>query len=473
MPRTLEVFDDLGIIGPILKTGGPFPPFRAYSGHTVLWDRGIHEMAGFPKLEATPDVPYHDFWMVPQWRTGEILRDRLTELGGTVELATELTGFTQDEEGVTATLTGPAGSESVRAKYLVGADGGRSFVRKSLGVGFLGESRDQDRSIIADVRTEGPDRDHWHMWTNPSAPSNRVSLCPLPGTNVFQFAAPVTTDTVPVLTLETLQTLFNERSGITDVRLIEVGWTTVYRVNVRLAEQFRVGRVFLAGDAGHVHSPAGGQGLNTGIQDAYNLGWKLAGVLAGAPGSLLDSYESERLPVAAGVLGFTSELHRRGFRSNAGPDQASGASTHDVYQLQINYRDSPLSLNAGEPAGKVRAGDRAPDAPCRDSHSRAVRLFDVFRGSHFTLLNFGVPSVAVNGSSQRLVRTYDVVRPGEHGRNDTLIDSEGHVCRAYDVRGAVAFLIRPDGYIGLVMNAGTAGTMGHYLDLVAPPHAVE
>ena len=214
----------------------------------------------------------------------------------------------------------------MRCRYLVGADGGSSFVRKTLGVGFLGETDATDRSIIADVKAAGPDRDHWPMWTNPGNPSNRVSLCPLPATEYFQFVAPVTTDDVPDLTLESLQAIFEQRSGITGVRLSYLRWATLYRVNVRMADRFRLARVFLAGDAAHVHSPAGGQGLNTGIQDAYNLGWKLGAVLNGAPDSLLDSYEAERLPVAATMLGMTTALHKQGL-SSAGPRRRMPRST--------------------------------------------------------------------------------------------------------------------------------------------------
>jgi 2-polyprenyl-6-methoxyphenol hydroxylase-like FAD-dependent oxidoreductase len=221
MPRTLEVLEDLGVIDQVIASGGTFPPFRGYQRETILWDRDIYTMAGFPRLEKTSRVPYTEFWMVPQWRTVEILRDRLAELGGRVELETGLTNLMPDTDGVLATLSNSDGAEHIRAEYVVGADGGRSFVRKSLGVDFLGESIDSDRSIIADVRAEGPDREHWHMWLNAADPSNRVALCPLPATDVFQYVAPVTTEDLPDLTLESLQKIFDERSGMTGVRLID------------------------------------------------------------------------------------------------------------------------------------------------------------------------------------------------------------------------------------------------------------
>ncbi|OWK37796.1 FAD-dependent oxidoreductase [Fimbriiglobus ruber] len=452
MPRTLEVFDDLGVVGEVLASSGPFPPFRGYAGETVLWDRTIYQMAGFPELTPTPDLPYTTFRMIPQWRTEEILRARLVALGGRVERGTELTALNQDGEGVTASLVRDGRVEEVRCRYLVGADGGPSFVRKAIGIGFAGTTDATDRSIIADVIASGPDRDHWHTWTNPGNPANRVSLCPLPGTDFFQFVAPVTTDDVPALTLESLQAIFDQRSGVSGVRLSDLRWATMYRVNVRLADRFRMGRVFLAGDAAHVHSPAGGQGLNTGVQDAYNLGWKLGAVLRGAPETLLDSYEAERLPVAAHVLGMTSALHKRW--ANGGTPRSAA---DDVYQLRLSYQGGPLARDNG--GGRVRAGDRAPDAPCRDAAGNLVRLFDAFRGPHFTLLAFE----RHDGRYGEPVRAYTVLHPGEPIGGPCLVDADGLVRSGYGVESGFV-LVRPDGYIGLI--APDEAAVREYLALV-------
>jgi hypothetical protein len=200
---------------------------------------------------------------------------------------------------------------------------------------------------------------------------------------------------------------------------------SVYRVNIRMAERFRDRRVFLAGDAAHVHSPAGGQGLNTGVQDAYNLGWKLASERA------LDTYEEERLPVAAGVLGLSTRLYR-GMSERQAEAFRRGEETN---QLGIGYPGASLSVGGG------KAGERAPDAPLREG-----RLFDVFRGPHFTLLAFGERHAAtvarVNERYGPAVRAYTV----GPDRTD-LVDAEGHARRAYGTDGLV--LVRPDGYIGV------------------------
>nr|QKW93633.1 pentachlorophenol monooxygenase [Cystobacter sp.] len=461
-PRSMEVLEDLGVLDAVLASGAPYPAIRAYAREKVVWEGRMHE-----HREPTPDVPYPNGWMIPQWRMEEILRARLAGYGVRVELATELTGFEQDEEGVTATLVHAGRTERVRASYLVGADGGHSFVRKHLGVSFAGETYETDRMLIGDVQADGLDREHWHAWVNPETRTPRVMMCPLPGTNVFQFVAPLTPDAVPELSLSAFQKIFDEGSGRSDVRLHDPRWMSVYRVNIRMVDRYRVGRVFLAGDAAHVHSPEGGQGLNTGIQDAYNLGWKLGQVLAGAPRALLDSYEEERLPIAADVLGISTKLHQRNVRGE--PD--AHRRGEETQQLGLHYRDSRLARDERNSRGRIRAGDRAPDAPCHDAAGTPVRLFEAFRGPHFTLLAFGAThadTVAqVNARYGPLVRAHTVVEPGDPSGANALVDTHRHARTAYDLDGNALVLVRPDGYIGLITQHPSAGSVHEYLRLVA------
>ncbi|WP_326825926.1 FAD-dependent oxidoreductase [Streptosporangium sp. NBC_01756] len=437
-PRTQEVFDDLGVIGEILATGRVYPPIRAYAGDRVVWEGRMHE-----PTEPTADVPYPMVLMQPQWRTERILRDRLAELGHRVELGTEATAFEQDADGVTVTLNG---SERVRCAYLVGADGGRGSVRGQLGVTFEGETFETERMLLGDVRTADLGREYWHTWADMDTQTMRVALCPLPGTDVFQFTAPLTGDEAPELSPATFQKIFDEGSGRTDVRFTDVTWMSVYRVNIRMAGRFRVGRVFLTGDAAHVHSPAGGQGLNTGVQDAYNLGWKLAAVLGGAPERLLDTYEEERLPVAADVLGISTALYGRAKRGEQGAHERG----EETQQLLLGYRDGALAV--GE-----RGGERAPDARLGGG-----RLFDVLRGPHFTLLALGPAHAGlieeINAVYGPAIRAHTVVRQGETG---DLTDTDGGIHGHYG-RGLV--LIRPDGYVGY---HGDAGGLEDYLVTVA------
>ncbi|WP_392672188.1 FAD-dependent monooxygenase [Streptomyces sp. LN785] len=398
-PRTREVLDDLGVGDAVREHGGPAPV-------GMVWQdgrrRGERDM--FRRAAPTAAEPYGEPWMVPQWRTQEILLARLRELGGDIVFSAALTGLDQDPEGVTAHLsTGP-----VRASYLVAADGGRSTVRRALGVPMTGETVDPAPMLVADVRVaEGAlDRLNWHVLLSDHG---FVTLCPLPGTADFQLAAQFE-EGEPDASAEGVRALVAARTHLGADDITEVRWASGFRPRAALADRFRVGRVFLAGDAAHVHSPAGGQGLNTSVQDAYNLGWKLGQVLRhGAPAALLDSYEAERRPVAAGMLGLSTRIHRG--------EQERGAAAQ---QLGLGYREGPLSTGR---AGALEAGDRAPDGPAGDG----LRLFDVFRGPHFTLLSVGTDA-GLPAFDDAMVRV--------------------HRIDAYEAYGKGLFLIRPDGYVG-------------------------
>jgi hypothetical protein len=232
----------------------------------------------------------------------------------------------------------------------------------------------------------------------------------LPHSDHYQLVAAVTPEDAENPTLETVQRLLAERTGRTDVRLHDLRWISMYRINVRMVDRFRVGRVFLAGDAAHVHSSASGQGLNTSVQDAYNLGWKLAGVINGAPHELLDTYEAERMPVAAQVLGLSSAMHARNFRPTTGPAPA-------IHQFDITYRGGPPAKDDRANPGELQAGDRAPDGLLPDG----TRLFDLFRGPHLTWLTVGEP-----------FEGYDV-EPGTH----VLVRPDGHVAVISESAAAV------------------------------------
>ena len=443
-PRSLEVFEDLGVLDAVLAGGAPFPAFRMYSGHTILWERGLDEMLGTQPLERTSDVPYPRPWLIPQWRTDQILHDRFAELGGRVELATELTGFTQDGAGVVSTLRHVDRQEQVRADYLVGADGGRSFVRKHTGIAFAGETYDSERTLIGDVRATGLEGTFCHLFTSGDL-TKRFSLWNLPRSDYYQFVTAVGANDEPDLNLTAVQALLEERSGRTDIRLHDLNWISLYRVNVRMTERFRIGRVFLTGDAAHVHSSASGQGLNTSVQDAYNLGWKLAAVLDGASDSLLDTYQDERLPVAAEVLEVSTTMHHRGFRATTAPHGSAPA----IHQLDITYRDSPLAVDDRPNPGQLRAGDRAPDAPLHTYSGTPIRLFGILRGPRWTLLGFGTEVTDLARRHGTSLRAYSVVQPGERG---DLVDTHSQAARSYFVARSTYVLIRPDGYIGLITH---------------------
>jgi len=348
-PRTLEIMEDLGVIDAILAAGGPYPKLRVHLGPLSLRAGSLGT-----NRRPTESVPYPNLWMVPQSRTESILRERLSSFGVQVEFGKALTTFRQDERGVEAKL---ATGETVRSDFLVGCDGGHSTVRKTLGLNLEGESVDQQPMLVADVEVEGLDRRDWHIW--PLTKGAPLGICPLPGTPLFQLTAKA-----EKIGSDIESTVYRA----TGHRIVRVSWSSIYRPAVRMVNRFRVGRVFLAGDAAHVHPPTGGQGLNTGVQDAYNLGWKLAHVLRGGPDSLLDTYEAERLPIAAAVLGLSKRLYQT--RSIKRGDATN--------QLTLHYRTSPLS--SGDAIGSLHPGDRMPDGRLKDGS----RLFNHLHGGHAT-----------------------------------------------------------------------------------------
>jgi 2-polyprenyl-6-methoxyphenol hydroxylase-like FAD-dependent oxidoreductase len=430
-PRSLEILADLGVAGRV-TAGGPLElVMRKY------WEgRHVSDAAPCTGPAATPGVPYAHGQLIAQADLEAILRDRLGELGGRVELDAGIVDLTQDADGVTAHL---AGGGRITASYLVGCDGGHSTVRALVGALFDGTSDPEQVMVCGDVDMDGPERGVWHQWFDGDG---GVMLCPIPGTARswwFQ-AAPERDGDGKVVepSQASFQRLVDRHARIPGLTLDRASHLSTYRVNVRMVDRYRFGRVFLAGDAAHVHSIAGGLGMNTGIQDAYNLGWKL-GLVVGAraaPG-LLDTYEEERLPVAAWTLGVTSERQRAVLEAIARPGGGLDATvTADTTGLGVGYPWSSLSRPGGP---GPRAGDRAPDAPCHDADGRSVRLFEVFAGPRFTLLGFGERHAAslraIAAEHGDLVRTFAVDGAGAR--------------RGYGIRGDALVLIRPDGHIAM------------------------
>jgi 2-polyprenyl-6-methoxyphenol hydroxylase-like FAD-dependent oxidoreductase len=284
--RTLEVLEGLGVSGELVKRGLITPTFTVRDRDRVLMTVSFGEL---PTAH-----PYT--LMIPQSVTEEVLLARLHALGGAVRRPYEVVGVDQDETGVTVTT---ATGETVRARQVVGADGMHSVVRERSGVGFTGDSYPQS-FVLADVRMD---------WALPGdevqlffSAAGLVVVAPLPG---GRHRIVATVDDAPEHPdAADLQALLDSRGPQTDpARIREVVWSSRFHVHHRIADHYRAGRIFLAGDAAHVHSPAGGQGMNTGIQDAAELARR---ILEGTE----DDYESVRRPVAAGVLAMTDRMTR-------------------------------------------------------------------------------------------------------------------------------------------------------------------
>jgi 2-polyprenyl-6-methoxyphenol hydroxylase-like FAD-dependent oxidoreductase len=440
-PRTQEIFEDLGVIDRIVAVGGPYPPQREYRADGSFTESNVVDDVG-----PTPAEPYHIPLMVPQFLTEGVMRERLIELGHRPEFECELVGLQQDREGVTARLVGKAGEEVIRVRYLVGADGGRSFVRHTLDIGFPGETLGA-RAVVADVVLTGLERDAWHRF-NDGFTGRQVLLCPLAGTELFQLQAPVPLDGDIDLSADGLSAMVAERIGRADIRIHAVHWASAYNMNARLADRYRIGRVFLVGDAAHIHPPTGGQGLNTGVQDAYNLGWKLGAVVAGGPDALLESYEEERRPIAASMLGLTTKLF-------AAAKRGEMRRGREVHQLDLGYPDSSLTLQGPERLAGPLAGDRAPDSPIRGAAGQPVRLFELFKGPHWTLVGYDAAGDAVPP------------RPGLHihriGSRGDIRDEQGYLRHSYGLESGDWVLVRPDGYVGALVSSSEVGRLETYL----------
>jgi 2-polyprenyl-6-methoxyphenol hydroxylase-like FAD-dependent oxidoreductase len=438
-PRTLEVLDDLGAVDDVLAGGSEYPKLGVHMGRWVMpWRM-------FPHREATTAVPYPNTWLVPQFRTDRALHARLESLGHRVEFGAELAELTQDDETVTATLTS---GERITARYLVGADGGSSAVRHQLGIGFLGSTDELERVLLFDARTTGLSRDRWHVWARIKA-----GACPLPGDDLFQWMFQLKLDEEPPADEDEI----NGRLARYDVKVHDIRWKSLFRPNIRLAEAFRRGRAFIAGDAGHVHTPAGAQGLNTGMQDGYNLGWKLAQVLAGADDALLDTYEAERLPIAASVIGLSTKK----YEGIAKLDPSSVKRGKEVQQLKLTYRGGPLAPVDAEGTSTLRVGDRAPNAELVDTKGDRIRLFDAFRGPHFTAIAYGTLAAEAmeNLAWPAMGASLECVAAG----------NSPEFARIYGLTGDTLLLIRPDGYIGHIATRNILDTTRTAVAAMTPP----
>ncbi|MGN9762962.1 rifampin monooxygenase [Streptomyces sp. SD31] len=285
--RSIEVMDQRGLLERFLAHGRQYQVGGFFAAIEKPWPERMDTAHGY-------------ILGIPQTVTDRLLAERAVELGAEVRRGCELVGLSQDEDGVSAEL---ADGTRLRSRYLVGCDGGRSTVRKLLGVGFPGEPTKVE-TLLGAMEVGVPPETVTAVVTEVRKTQKRFGLGPM-GDGVYRVVVPaegVTEDRSVAPTLEEFRKQLRAVAG-TDFGVHSPRWLSRFGDATRQAERYRVGRVLLAGDAAHIHPPTGGQGLNLGIQDAFNLGWKLAAEVAGwAPEGLLDSYHTERHPVAADVL---------------------------------------------------------------------------------------------------------------------------------------------------------------------------
>ncbi|KAH9487377.1 Flavin-dependent monooxygenase [Psilocybe cubensis] len=490
MPRTLELHGVIGTLPDILKIAGPPLTTELYLPQAREPSK-VFDMA--PYIEPTADRPYPNPVILWQSRHEAILRDHLQKAGVEVEWETEMQDFEQHQDCVTVTLKkklqgidGDHVMETVTTPYLLSAEGAHSMVRKRLNLGFYGETTSQSY-IIGDIEVlEGLNRDRWFFCGEPM--TKQISLCAgedLTSKYMYMLYTGAEVDHKKVAaSREALIEDIYELTGRREIKFGNLLWISSYTPNIRTVEKYSQGRCFVAGDAAHIFALSGAQGLNSGIHDAINLGWKMAAVVRGfAPPSLLDSYGPERLPVIAEMLDKTREVHEKTFKSSiADEDNDAWNRGGDFDMLHMNYRGSSLVIDTIHTKGTrytfstgitVRAGDRAPDAPGlvhRKGTGGPTSLFKIFGSSYHTVLIFSKDqalSSLVIASLQEypseLFKTV-VVLPKTQSKVDfnsaqtdfVVEDSNEHAYDAYVeqncVRESTIVIVRPDTYIGAMVD---------------------
>ncbi|ABQ71656.1 monooxygenase, FAD-binding (plasmid) [Rhizorhabdus wittichii RW1] len=420
--RTLELLDMHGVSDRIVALG---TPIRSLTQFRDGMEIGRVHFALTPSRFATAPA-------LPQYKTEGALRERLAEYGVVPEWGQRLVSLEQDGQGVRAVLESENGERVVHADYVIGCDGARSTVRKLINQVFEGTSYPEGWGLL-DVTLDwdlSPDE----VRVFRIAGSQQQFVVTPFGGNAYRVQADHRPEAIAreVPTIDEMCDLFRRHTGLRG-ELSNPQWASAFNIHRRQVVNYRDGRVFLAGDAAHIHTPAGGQGLNTGIQDGLNLGWKMALVLRGdADPSFLDSYEEERKPVAAGVLELSEILARtpEGLFTNAHFDPVQVATR--VGQLLVNYREGPLGQSArGE--GLLQAGDRIPDIEIEGES-----LYRKLAGGGFVVVLFDGAGPASPADDAALVRKWSMAADG------ALATALG------GAPGAV--VLRPDGYLGVVFD---------------------
>jgi 2-polyprenyl-6-methoxyphenol hydroxylase-like FAD-dependent oxidoreductase len=433
--RGSEVLDRVGALGDL-----PDRSRRAMQITTYLGDRPVMRLKfGDPGMQtAAPPM------VISQAEVEAALRDRLTELGGRIEWDTALVGIQQDADQVKAELST---GEIAGCRWLVGCDGTSSQARKAAGIAAPGV-RLSEQFLLADLRLDWDlDRSGTSGWIHPSG---MLGAMPMPHPDHDQLWRLLAYDPSPDGVrveqseddiLQRFREILPERTGDA-IKIIDALWLSDFVVHRRLADAYRSGRIFLAGDAAHAHAPFGGQGMLTGIGDAENLGWKLAMVVRGdAAPALLETYQAERRPLARQVLRGTSAVTKidiaehpvgRFLRDHViikifNLPAVQRSTTYSTSQLWVSYRNGPLG---GRRLGsRPRPGDRVPDRACTTGDQRPTRLYAEL-GDHWALLQPANPSMIdsamINTATRSLGPTVTVLS-SEDQRQTWLIRPDGHL----------------------------------------------
>ncbi len=461
--RTLELLDLLGLADEFVQRGYTSPGF-SLSAHTQQPLRAnLHQLdSAFPYV-----------LILPQAETDALLAAHLNKLGVQVGRGTELTGFEDHGDHIGARLKSWDGEQLIKARYLVGADGASSLVRETLGLPFEG-SKYVWNAFLGDVVMDG------HVVTGGTEQyANERGLA---------LILPFADGSVRIITIDRayqeglqrrdldLAELQESACAIMEqpITLREPRGLSRWGSELRQVPRYQVGRVFLAGDAAHTHSPAGGQGMNTGIQDAFNLGWKLAQVVQGrAPEVLLDSYHAERHPVGKQALR-ASDLILRSLLVRRKPFRLARDALFKLFvplpfvQRTLSHSLSGVGIRYTAPVGAGKlAGTRVPDIDLRDTDFCPVRLYELLREPSYTLIVYISPEqVTTEGAEltqllalaaqDRVIAhvVLDAGLPKQHELEaNVLIDYKGELEQKLFAQPGEVFLLRPDAHIAFRINS--------------------
>ncbi|SFT93849.1 2-polyprenyl-6-methoxyphenol hydroxylase [Geodermatophilus amargosae] len=468
-PRTQEHLAAMGVLDRVEAEGLAITAMELHSGREGTLR--VHETT------AHVDSRHRRILDLAQPETEAILAGLATGLGIPVERGTSFDGLVQDDDGVTVTLTSPAGTTQHRYGWVVGTDGGHSRVRAAVGTRIEGVFRGQ-HFLFADVAADTAlSPDTIRMFLHPDGIGGAF---PMPGgrTRLLFLVDPPEPGAEP--TLGQTQRLVDERMA-GQWRIGDPRWLTYFEVHHGQVPQYRHGRVLLAGDAAHIHSPAGGQGMNTGIQDAVNLAWKLALVSTGrAAPALLDTYHAERHPVGAAVVRQTNAMTNAVTAS--GPvahlrDLAltvlghvpalSGRLVSAMTETTIAYRRSPAVTGLAGGGRHASPGDHAPDVPGLTTADGAEAwIGDLLRRPGSLLLTTAGDRALLDrlrGALGSLGTVVPVVATAEGAPVDALVDPAGAVARRYGIGDAGLALVRPDGYLGYLSARADDRAVTEYL----------
>ncbi|MEU6419238.1 rifampin monooxygenase [Streptomyces spiralis] len=405
--RSIEVMDQRGLLERFLALGKQYRVGGFIAGIDKPWPDRLDTAHGY-------------VLGIPQPVTARLLSEHATELGAEIRSGCELVGLSQDEEGVTAEL---ADGTRLRSRYLVGCDGGRSTVRKLLGVGFPGEPS-RVETLLGEMEIGVDQETLTTVMTEVRKTQKRFGFAPF-GEGVYRVVVPaegVAEDRTVPPTLEEFKQQLRATAG-TDFGVHSPRWLSRFGDATRQAERYRVDRVLLAGDAAHVHPPTGGQGLNLGIQDAFNLGWKLAAEIAGwAPEGLLDSYQAERHPVAATVLDHTrAQMHLMATEPGPQAVRRLVAELMDFEEVNRYLIEKITAIGIRYDFGE---GHELLGRRMRDVELKRGRLYELMHGGRGLLLD-QTGRLSVAGWADRVDHVVDV--SAELDVPAVLLRPDGHV----------------------------------------------